>query len=55
MERLSIDNEVISNLVNQIKILQLQMNEIKKERFLVSQDSLVKLWDNEHDERWNEN
>lgn len=54
MEKLSMNNEIIANLINQIKILQLQMNELKKERLLVSQDSLVKLWDNEYDERWNE-
>ena len=51
---IKVSNEVISNLINQIKILQLQMNELKKERLLVSQDSLVKLWNNEYDERWNE-
>ncbi len=54
MEKVIINNEIIFNLINQVKGLQLQMDELKEERLLVSQDSLVKLWDNEYDERWNE-
>ncbi len=54
MEKLSLNKEIISSLINQIKILQFQVSELQKERMLVSQDSLVRLWDNEYDERWNE-
>lgn len=44
----------LQQLVNEIEDLRLQIQELKKEKILATKESLVELWDNEYDERWNQ-
>ncbi len=48
------NNELISQLINDISNLKIEVKMIRENSVLTTQDSLVKLWDNEHDERWNQ-
>ena len=45
--------ELINYLIKEIDGLKLQVNELRNKRFLVTKESLVKLWDNEYDDKWN--
>ena len=44
---------MVELLINELKELKLQMDKLKNSRILVTEESLVDLWDNEYDERWN--
>ena len=48
------NNELISQLINDISNLKIEVKMIREKSVLTTQDSLVKLWDNEYDERWNQ-
>lgn len=51
----------MKNVNNEIRLLNSKVNEIKKELdeikksriILVTEDLIIKEWDNEYDERWN--
>jgi len=47
--------EVIKNLVMKMNYLENQINELRNSQItLAKSDSLIRLWDNEADEIWNE-
>jgi len=46
--------DMISSLINEINNLKQQIKKIEQKNNLIQEESLAKLWDNEHDERWND-
>lgn len=47
--------EIIENLVNRIKHLESQINQLgKSDSHSIVSESLMDVWDNESDDRWNE-
>jgi len=49
MESININEGVVRDLINEVKDLKLQMNEIRGERLT---GSMFDFWDNEQDEKW---
>jgi archaellum component FlaC len=46
-------DDFIQQLRSEIDDLRQQVQELKKEKILTTKESLVELWDNDYDERWN--
>ena len=46
--------DMISSLMNEINNLKQQIKKIEQNNNLIQEESLIKLWDNEHDERWSD-
>jgi len=45
--------DMVSSLMTEINKLKQQLEKIEQKNNLIQEESLTKLWDNEHDERWN--
>ncbi len=54
MEIINTDNNLIVKLVNEMKNLQSQINEIREKGNLTIKKSMFDFWDNEYDARWDE-
>jgi len=50
METININERIVRDLINEVKNLKLQVEEIKSGRLT---GSMFDFWDNDYDERWN--
>ena len=48
------EEDVISLLVREINELKEQVKKIEQKKAFVQEESLIKMWDNESDEKWND-
>ena len=46
--------DAISLLVREINKLKEQIQKIEQKKAFVQEESLIKMWDNEYDEKWND-
>lgn len=46
--------DAISLLVREINELKEQIQKIQQKKAFVQEESLIKMWDNEYDEKWND-
>lgn len=44
--------EIIDRLISEIEDLKFQVNKLKHKKVLVTEESLIKLWDNKYDDQW---
>ena len=48
------EEDAISLLVREINELKEQIKKIEQKKAFVQEESLIKMWDNESDEKWND-
>ena len=46
--------DAISLLIRELNEIKEQIKKIEQKKAFVQEESLIKLWDNEHDEKWND-
>ena len=46
--------DAISSLIRELNKLKEQLKKIEQKKAFVQEESLIKLWDNEYDEKWND-
>ena len=46
--------DAISSLIRELNELKEQLKKIEQKKAFVQEESLIKLWDNEYDEKWND-
>ena len=49
-----VKGDAISLLMREVNGLKEQIRRIERKNSLVQEDSLIKMWDNEYDEKWND-